>query len=123
LLAAVPSRYISILSNKKMGYADVKCATLLSHLQATYGKVTAADLEANRATLYEPWNPKEDMENLWCRIKDAQDFANDNNGDLIGDATAIEATLTAFEKAAVYHDQVVAWRNQDNTTATLDTFR
>jgi len=123
LLAAVHSRYYSIFSNKKMGYADVKCATLLAHLLTTYGRVTAADLEANRTTLYEPWDPKDDIENLWCHIKDAQDFASENQGDPISDATAIEATLNAFEKAAVYHDQVVAWRNQDTTAATLDTFQ
>jgi hypothetical protein len=115
LLAAIHNRYISILSNKIMG--------LLAHLLGTYGRVTAADLEANRTTLYEPWNPKDDIENLWCRIKDAQDFATDNQGDPISDATAIEATLRAFEKAAVYHDQVMAWRNQDKTAATLATFQ
>jgi hypothetical protein len=92
--------------------------------QATYyGKVSAADLEANHATLNDPWDPKWKIEDLWCRIKDAQEFASDNNGDLIGDAMAIEATLTVFEKVSVYHDQVMAWRNQDNTAATLDTFR
>jgi hypothetical protein len=97
-----------------MGYADVKCATLLlSHLQTTYGRVAAADLATNRASLSEPWNPKDDIENLWCCIKDAQDFATNNQGDpIVGDATAIEATLTAFEKAAVYPDQVVAWLAQ-----------
>jgi hypothetical protein len=120
LLVAVPNHYIAILSDKTMGYADVTCATMLAHLQATYGKVSAADLEANRATLNKPWDPNWRIEDLWCSIKDAQDFASDNDGDLIGDATAIEATLTVFEKAAVYHDQVVAWRNQDNTAATLE---
>ena len=123
LLTAIDHRYIAIHSNKTMGYADVKCATLLTHLLTTYGQVTAADLEANRKTLSEPWNPKDQIETLWCRIKDAQDFATDNHGDAISDSTAIEATLNAFEKAAVYHDQVVKWRHQDNTAATLVTFQ
>jgi hypothetical protein len=122
LLAAIPNRYIAILSDKKMGYADVKCAALLAHLQATYGKVTAEDLEANQATLSEPWNPASDIEDLWCRIKDAQDFASDNGGNLIMDATAISMTLAIFEKATVYHNQVVAWRNRDSTAATMAMF-
>jgi muramoyltetrapeptide carboxypeptidase LdcA involved in peptidoglycan recycling len=64
----VPNGYIAILSNKTMGYADVTCATLLAHLQATYyGKVSAADLEANHATLNDPWDPEWKIEDLWCR--------------------------------------------------------
>jgi hypothetical protein len=94
LLTAIDHRYIAILSNRTMGYADVKCADLLAHLLTTYGKVTAADLEANRKTLSEPWNPNDTIENLWCRIKLAQDFAAENHGDPISDSTAIEATQT-----------------------------
>ena len=123
LLAAINHQYIAIHCDKTMGYADVKCATLLSHLLTTYGQVTAADLDANRKTLLEPWDPKDQIESLWCRIKSAQDFATDNHGDAISDATAIEATLIAFEKASIYHDQVVKWRYQDNTAATMVTFQ
>jgi hypothetical protein len=37
LLTAIPDRYFSILADKKMGYADVSCATvMLAHLLETY---------------------------------------------------------------------------------------
>jgi hypothetical protein len=123
LLAAVPDTYLAILANDEMGYADVSSISILAHLQTTYGIVTASeDLEANRNTLSDPWNLDWPQEDLWTRINTAQTFAAANH-DPITDAAAISLTLAVFEKAAMYHDQTVAWRNRDNTGATIASFR
>jgi hypothetical protein len=105
-----------------MGYADISCGIILAHLQTTYGIVTAEDLEENRKKLTDPWNPDWPQEDLWIRIKTTQTFAAANH-DPITDAVAISLTLTVFEKATMYHDQTVGWRNRDNTGATLAMFQ
>ena len=84
-----------------MGYADISCVTILTHLQTTYGIVTAEELEASRSTLSDPWNLKWPQEDLWTRINTAQTFAAANH-DPITDSVAISRrTLAVFEKAAM----------------------
>lgn len=122
LLAAVPDTYLAILADDEMGYADVSCLTIVTHLDNTYGTVTAEDLEANRNSLSDPWNLDWPQEDLWTRINTAQTFAAANQ-DPITDAAAISLTLAVFEKAAMYRDQTIAWRIANNTNATLANFR
>jgi hypothetical protein len=106
-----------------MGYADISCGTMLAHLQTTYSIVTGAeDLEENWKKWTDPWNPDWPQEDLWIRIRTTQTFAAANH-DPITDAVAISLTLAVFEKATMYHDQTVAWRNRDNTGATLAMFQ
>jgi hypothetical protein len=40
IIAAVPNLYLAILSDDKMGYADVFCSTMIAHLKMTYAMIT-----------------------------------------------------------------------------------
>jgi hypothetical protein len=47
LIAAVPDTYIKILKDEYFGYANVTTLAILTHLDLTYGTVTADDLNDN----------------------------------------------------------------------------
>jgi hypothetical protein len=48
---AVEYRYLQVLEDADMGFADIMPATILAHLKTTYGAINQEDIEANRALL------------------------------------------------------------------------
>jgi hypothetical protein len=122
LLRAVDDEYLTILSDDNMGYADVTCATMLLHLFDTYSSVTADDLQANRDSLANEWNPDESLEALFKRIQIAQKFATANN-DTITDKAAINQTLLAIEATKVFITACEKWRDKDEATQTMVNFQ
>jgi hypothetical protein len=69
ILTAVKPIYYHDLEDDNFGYADVAIPNIHEHLTTTYGQLTAADLESNRAKLTEQWNPDDPLENLWKRTR------------------------------------------------------
>jgi hypothetical protein len=122
ILAAVPSMYLRILSNKDFGFADISPHRFLNHLRTTYSDVEPEELERNRATLKETWNVDEPMELLWDRLAEAQHFS-ERHGDKISEFNAINLTLSAIETTGVFSDACDRWRDLDDITKTLTSFR
>ena len=75
VIEAVEEKYLQLLKHKLHGYKLSTIRTMLEHLQSTYGEVTSADHAANREKLTAEWNPDNDLEDLWTRIKEIQEFA------------------------------------------------
>lgn len=121
LLAAVQPAYFRALEDADFGFADITPLMLLEHLKSTYGTLTPQDLEFNRLTLSQPWDPDVPIEDLWCRIKEARRVANTAN-DNITETTAINLTLTMLETAGVLPDATRAWRLHPLDNWTLDRF-
>ena len=60
LLAAVPTRYLSILEDADYGYSDITIIEMLSHRRTTYAAINKPDeIERNRNDLTATWNPEE----------------------------------------------------------------
>ncbi|CAB9524069.1 hypothetical protein SEMRO_1490_G277030.1 [Seminavis robusta] len=59
LLEAIPDTFIKSLKHEMYGYAQVTALAILTHLDTTYGKVNADDLEDNMS----PTQPIEDLYN------------------------------------------------------------
>jgi hypothetical protein len=76
LLAAIPNMYLHTLEDPDFGFLDTTPQMLLAHLHATYGKLMPEEIEDNCASLAQPWNPNNPIEDLWSCITEAQCFAN-----------------------------------------------
>jgi hypothetical protein len=121
ILLAVEYRYLQVLEDADMGFADITPATILAHLKATYGAITQEDIEANRALLGSDINPDDPIEDLWLRIKECQRFATAAN-EPIPDAAAIRLVLAAIEKSGVFSSAVEKWRDKTPAAQTLPNF-
>lgn len=121
LLAAVQPAYIRALEDVDFGFADVTPFMLLAHLHSTYGVLTPQDLELNRLTLTQPWNPEAPIEELWLRIKEARRVAATAN-DTITETTAINLTLTMMETTGLLPDATRIWRLHPLAEWTLERF-
>jgi hypothetical protein len=122
ILRAVDDEYLAILADDTMGYADVTCAEMLAHLFATYSTVSADDIQANRDSLSNEWNPDDSLESLFKRIQVAQKFATAHN-DTISDKAAINQTLLAIEATKLFTTACEKWRDKDEATQTMANFQ
>lgn len=122
ILAAVPNRYLNILADDDMGFADVTCATMLAHLKDTYGNITREELEINRNRLSAEWNPEYPMEDLWLRIREVQRYANAGQEE-ITDATVLRLTLPVLENTGVFLSATERWREKDDAAWTMTNFQ
>ena len=109
ILAAIPVLYLALLSDDEMGFADVTCAAMLTHLRTTYGTISQAELEANRMRLTADWSVDDPIEDLWLRIREIQRFALAGHEE-IPDATAVRLTLEVLEKTGVFLTATDRWR-------------
>jgi hypothetical protein len=123
LIAAVPLLYIEDLLDDTIGWGNTTCLQLLDHLWETYGTITAAELEANLATMKEPWNTKSPIQTVFTQLKDAIAFPRAGQ-DLISTATAIRAGYTIISNTGLFETSCREWRNNTPVANhTLHAFR
>lgn len=121
ILAAVDNKYLLKLEDSDLGYT-VTPGEMLGFIKHTYGALTPNEIELNRASLSSPWNPDDDIEDIWLRIRDAQVLAAAANSP-IDDASAIRLTLLSLEATGVFTFALDNWRLKDDATKTMETFQ
>ena len=57
ILTALNQEYLSPLSHDTVGFLNVSTLDMLTHLENTYGAISADDLEKNFERLNAPWDP------------------------------------------------------------------
>jgi hypothetical protein len=121
ILCAVDNMYLMALEDPDLGYLVSLC-DMLKHLQTTYGTITPLKIEQNRATLTSAWNPDDDIEGLWVRIRDAQLLANCANEDILDPAT-IPLTVKALKASGVFDFVLDNWCLKEDATKTMLSFK
>jgi hypothetical protein len=120
ILAATEQRYLQVLEDADMGFADVTASAMLAHLKLTYGTITPKSIEENRQLLGADWNPDSAMEDTWLKIIECQRQATAAN-EPIQDLTAIRLVLDAFERSGVFTNAVEKWNDKVAASAAHET--
>ncbi len=68
LLAAIDRLYIAALDDDTFSFANISVAATLTHLCTTYGPITCAKLETNRASIATLWTPDDPIKTLWEQL-------------------------------------------------------
>jgi hypothetical protein len=79
LIAAVPHIYISTLSDPTVGFGNVTCLDILTHLRTNYGTITSDELDKNMIRMKTPWHPPVSIEAMFQQIEDGVKFATAGN--------------------------------------------
>ena len=109
IFKAVPARFFAALEDDLMGYANVTPLAMLTHLETTYGVMTPADHEANKAKLKESWDPNTTtIADLWNRFKTVCDIAR-SAGNPISDMDKINAAREVIEQTGQFASDVSKW--------------
>ena len=122
LLAAVPTRYLSILEDADYGYSDISIIEMRTHLRTTYATIEPEEIECNPNALTGTWNPDEPIEDLWNRLQEIQRFATDAQ-EPITDAAALRLTLGVFEATGVLTTAAEKWRDKPQVDWTMVNFQ
>jgi len=122
ILVAVDRIYLAALDNDVFGFAEVTIADMLTHLHATYGTITRAELETNRASISTLWTPSEPIKTLWERLREVQRVAT-AGADPLTNATLMDLTFLLFESTGVFPLACDLWRNRAVANRTLREFR
>jgi hypothetical protein len=110
ILAAVSDKYVSTLQHPLLRYTKVTVKALLQHLTDTYSEITQAVLENNCSKISAEWNPDDDIETIFTRITDTQQFAAAAGDDhIIPESTAIYLALTAIDNTGVFLEPCADW--------------
>ena len=112
----MPDTFLKAKRNHLFGYANVTVLQLLTHLDATYGTITATDLDNNEANMEKEWSPNQPLEDLWNQIEMCRAFANDH--DPISEKAAIRSACANLTKTGVFTEGLKEWRKKPDADHT-----
>ena len=121
LLIAVADPYLASLKHHKFGYSARTVKELLTHLRDNYGTITAAELEQNRQSIQQPWDPNKDLTKLWTKVTAVRQLASEN-GSPIDDRTIIQLLYNALSPSDVYTQALQAWHLKATDASTYAQF-
>jgi hypothetical protein len=109
LLAAIQEMYHKTLRHRITEYATVTTKQTLTHLYATYGNITPADLADKDARLKAPFDPSQPIKVMFDQIEDAVDLA------AAAQAEYTQAQIVAYAynlvfQTGVFNDACRDWR-------------
>jgi hypothetical protein len=123
LIAAVPYKYIQVLSDPDVSFGNTPVLAIITHLMATYGKITHADLTDNAERMNAPWNPDDGIDVLFAQLKLGREFAAAGN-DPISEISTVQIGYHGIEKTGKFETACREWRmtpTADKTYANFET--
>jgi hypothetical protein len=121
LLAAVPYKYIQVLEDPDISFANTPVLDILTHLWETYGKITHADLEENVERMKAPWNPDDGVEVLIAQLKLGREYAAAGN-DPISETTAVQFGYAIIKQTGKFETACYEWRLKPTAEKTFENF-
>jgi hypothetical protein len=83
IISAFEPVYLDVLNNNMVGFANISARDMLDHIFATYGNITAVDLEISFEHMRRAYDPQQPVESLFKQIQDYADYY-EAGGVLIG---------------------------------------
>eukprot|EP00978_Attheya_sp_CCMP212_P019478 scaffold54635_cov57-Attheya_sp.AAC.2 len=75
LVAPTPEVYLQDLRDPILGYANITCLAIITHLRDTYGEISQEDLDMNTTRIGAVWNPPTPIEDLFEQLRAGAAFA------------------------------------------------
>ena len=75
VISSIGDLYLKTLSHRITGYANTTTLQMLTHLYATYGRLSPSDLQANDARLRQQYDPHQPIEAFFDQVEHAVSLA------------------------------------------------
>ena len=114
--------YLCKMRKKYTRYLGISTRDLLNHLINQYGKITTADLEANKSRMNEPINITQTIDVFFKRIDDCTQYADDGEVHI----TPLQILQTAYHAVSTcghYNNACKIWRKKPAAAKTWTLFR
>ena len=122
IILAVDPTFLRALAHPKLGFMKVSPLSMIQHLDATYGRLTPGEIEANRLALSTPWNPDRPIEDLWAGVDTIRRIAEDGHAP-ITEVTAISLLLDMFEASGLLSSTTEKYRLSEPSSWSLEQFK
>ena len=122
IILAVDPTFLRALAHPKLGFMKVSPLSMIQHLDATYGRLTPGEIEANRLALSTPWNPDRPIEDLWASVDTIRRIADDGQAP-ITEVTAISLLLDMFETSGLLSSTTEKYRLAEPSSWSLQHFK
>ena len=122
IIDTIEDTYLCELRNKYTGYLGVNTRDLLDHLIDRYGKITPADLEANKMRMNEPIDATQTIDVFFKRIDDCIQYADDGEVPFTPEQI-LQTAYHAMSTSGHYNDACKIWRKKTAATKTWPLFK
>ena len=122
IINTLEDMYMCELRNKYTGCLGVTTRGLLDHLIDRYGKITTADLEANKSRMNEPIDTTQTIEVLLKRINDCIQYADDGEVPFTPEKI-FQTAYHAVSTCSHYNDECKIWRKKPAVAKTWALFK
>jgi hypothetical protein len=122
LIAATPDTYLQELRDPYLGYANISCLELITHLRDTYGVISQEDLDANQQRMNAKWHPPTPIEDLFEQLRAGAAFALEG-GDILPPASVVRLGYTIILQTGLFDEACRSWRDKDQQDRTMVLFK
>ena len=110
LIVAVHPTYIRALRDDTLGFANVTCLQMLTHLWTRYGDIKQDELEDNLKRMVTPWHPPTPIEEMFSQLEDGIIFAT-AGGEPPSAQAVIRMGYNLVEATGLFDRDCRAWRD------------
>eukprot|EP00978_Attheya_sp_CCMP212_P026834 scaffold88965_cov47-Attheya_sp.AAC.3 len=64
----MPPTYLQMVKALLLGFGQISCLSILTHLRATYGTITPEELDKNNERMDAAWHPPTLIEDLFDQL-------------------------------------------------------
>ena len=122
LINAVDDMFISAISHRHIGYANVTTLQILTHLYDTYAIIRDPDLTENKERMEAAYDINMPIETLFEQIEDAVEYAAQAHTPFTN-AQVVSTAYMLVHKTGMFTDECKAWRRITRNLKTWDRFK
>ena len=122
IIAATPDIYLSALDDDELGFTNVTCLQMMTHLWTNYGTITQDELDANHLRMSAAWHPPTPVEDLFKQLDAGRKFAT-AGGEPPAINTVIRTGYNIILATGLFELACTEWRNKETALKTMPAFK
>ena len=122
LIASIDMMYIKALHDPTVGFGNVTCLQLLTHLWVNYGPIKQEELEENTKRMNTPWNPPTPIEALFDQLEEGVIFAT-AGGEPPAPSAVVRMGYNLIDATGLFATPCTEWRKLATAAKTMAAFQ
>ena len=109
LLVAVNPTYLQAVKDPILGFGQITCLAIITHLRDVYGIITPEMLDTNKQQMSAQWQPPTPIETLFEQLRSGKAFAVEG-GDSMSEQEQVRIGYNIIAATNLFHDACRDWR-------------
>jgi hypothetical protein len=122
LLASVNPTYLLAVKDPILGFGQITCLALITHLRTVYGIITPMMLTQNKKKMAANWHPPTPIEDLFEQLRVGMEFAIEG-GDAMSVQEQVRLGYNIIDETGLFTQACRDWRILTPVQQTFDEFK